>query len=294
MHLLITGASGQLGGYLLREIRGRPTTVTAWSGSRTEVLFGFPLQPINLTDPEQLAFAFDAARSDVIIHAAAISTVAQCYQAPDEARAINTDATARLTELAAVARARLVLVSTDLVFDGEKGDYREDDMPAPLSMYGRTKLAAEHQVLAYEHGVVVRASLLFGPTLVGRPAFFDDQVRALRGAQPVRLFSDEWRTPLSMLTAARAILSVAASSFTGLLHLGGPERLSRLEMGQRLASFLGADSTALVATARARAAAPEPRPRDVSLNSSRWRQLFPQQPWPGFADALVELGPLPS
>jgi dTDP-4-dehydrorhamnose reductase len=289
MRLLITGASGQLGSYLLRELRSRDVTLTGWSGTRAEALFGVPLQPVNLADPDQLFAAFQAARPEVIIHAAAITTVAGCYQAPDQARRTNTDATVRLVELAAAAGARLLYLSTDLVFDGDKGAYREDDMPAPLSVYGRTKLAAEQSVLAYARGVVLRVSLLFGPTLVGRPTFFDDQVRALRHGQPVRLFTDEWRTPVSVLTAAQAVLAIAASSFTGLLHLGGPERLSRLEMGRRLALHLDADPSVLVSTTRSSAAAPEPRPRDVSLDSSRWRNLFPQQPWPTWTDALKQL-----
>jgi dTDP-4-dehydrorhamnose reductase len=234
--------------------------------------------------------AFRQARPDLILHAAALARPADCQRDPERARRINAEGTAVLAELAVQSGTRLLLVSTDLVFDGEQGWYREQDLPAPLSVYGESKVAAETVALAVPRGAVIRVSLLFGPSLTGRPSFFDEQVTALRTGQPITLFTDEWRTPLSLVTAARALMSLARSDFTGLLHLGGPQRLSRLEMGQRLAAFLGADSSTLVASNRTAAASAEPRPRDTSLDSSRWRSLFPGQPWPNLEGALSEMG----
>jgi dTDP-4-dehydrorhamnose reductase len=157
-------------------------------------------------------------------------------------------------------------------------------------MYGQTKLAAEHAVLASPGSAVVRVSLLFGPSLVGRPSFFVDQVAALRGRRPCTLFEDEWRTPLGLAAAARALLAIARSDVQGLLHLGGPERMSRLDMGRRLAAFLGSDPSAFLPASRNSIPSTEPRPRDTSLDSSRWRQLFPQQEWPTWETALKEMG----
>jgi dTDP-4-dehydrorhamnose reductase len=151
-------------------------------------------------------------------------------------------------------------------------------------------MEAEQAVLAVARAVVARVSLLFGPTLCGRPSFFDEQVSALRAGREVTLFSDEWRTPLDCATAAQGLLALAGSDLTGIIHLGGPERLSRLEMGQRLAAFLGVSASAIRAVRRQDVPAPEPRPRDVSLDSSRWRRLFPQQPSPSWAEALGGFG----
>ena len=290
MRILVTGASGQLGGYLLRRLRGAGDAVVAWSGTRPGERFGVPLLPVDLADERSVVEAFRSARPDVVVHAAAVSAVAQCYREPHRALAINVRASALLADLAEQAGARLLLVSTDMVFDGAKGDYREEDVPAPLSVYGRSKADAERAVLAHG-GAVARVSLLFGPGLAGRPSFFDEQVAALRQRRPIALFADEWRTPLSLETAAQGLLAVARSSFTGLLHLGGPERLSRLEMGQRLARFLGADPAVLVAASRTAVAGPEPRPRDLALASGRWRALFPQTRWPDWDEALGEMAP---
>lgn len=288
MRFLITGGSGQLGGYLLRELADRDESVIAWSCSRTGQLFGFPLRPVNLTQPELIEKAFREARPDIVIHTAAITRIVDAYSDPAHARMVNVEGTAALAGIAKQFGARFVHVSTDLVFNGEKGSYREDDPPTPLSVYGQTKADAEREALT-RGGTVVRASLLFGPSVVDRPSFFDQQVRALLAGSPVTLFEDEWRTPLSFVAAARALLSVARSDFTGLLHLGGPERLSRLEMGRRLADLLGCGHDAIVAATRAGAGVPEARPRDTSLDSSLWRERFAQEPWPTWSEAVQEM-----
>jgi dTDP-4-dehydrorhamnose reductase len=293
MRLLVTGASGTLGAYLLRELRAGGAAVTAWGGARGGELFGVPLRPVDLADADAVAAAFREARPDALLHAAALARVADCHRDPGLAWRVNVVGSATLTWLAAAAGARLVLVSTDMVFDGESPPYREEDLAAPVSAYGRSKVAAEAVVLAAPRAAVARVSLLYGPSLAGRPSFFDEQVAALRGGRLVPLFVDEWRTPLALTTAARALTALARSDFTGLLHVGGPERLSRLEMGQRLAAFLGADPGPLVPARRADAPAPEPRPRDLALDSSCWRGLFPDLPWPVWEEALREMLPAP-
>jgi dTDP-4-dehydrorhamnose reductase len=246
---------------------------------------------VDVCDADALAAAFRKARPQVVLHAAAMARISDCIRNPDHASRVNAEGSAMLARLAAEVGARLVHVSTDLVFDGGKGAYREEDAAEPLSVYGRTKRDAETAILAYPGHAVVRLSLLFGPSVVGRATFFDEQVAALRAGRPVTLFVDEWRTPLSLATAADALTALAKSDYVGLIHLGGPERLSRWEMGLRLASRLGADPSLVIAGLRDRAPAPEPRPRDTSLDSSRWRVLFPDLPWPGYDAALRQLLP---
>ncbi len=290
MRVLVTGASGQLGGHLLRAWHGQGDEVSAWTGAHTGERFGVPLRPVDLADREGVATAFREARPDAVLHAAAMAGVADCHRDPQRAHAINTRASALLAELASDCRARLVLVSTDLVFDGERGHYDEHDIPTPLSHYGRTKQEAEQAVLRAPRVAVVRVSLLFGPHLAGGDSFFDQQVRKLREGAGVVCFDDEWRSPLGLHTAAEGLLGVLRSGFEGLLHMGGPERLSRAEMGRRLAITLGADPALVTASSRHATPAAEPRPRDVSLNSTRWRSLFPQQPWPSLEESLRRMG----
>jgi dTDP-4-dehydrorhamnose reductase len=284
--VLVTGASGNLGAYVVRELKHRGAECVLWSGARTGNVFGVPVEPVELGDPKRIASAFEAARPALVIHAAAVASPAECFRDPVRARQINVEASAILADEAARAGARLLLVSTDLVFDGEQGAYRETDAPAPVSVYGHTKVAAEKVVLAYARNLVARISLLFGPTLVQRRAFFDEQVSALRERRPCNLFSDEWRTPLGLEAAARALIALVHSDFQGTIHVGGPERLSRLEMGLRLARALHGDPSAFVGVSRKSTGSREPRPRDLSLDSTLWKQLFPDEPWPAFEDEL--------
>ena len=288
MRILVTGASGNLGSYILRELQNIGLDVVAWSGTRTGKFFDTQLTPVDLADRDAVVVAFRESQPAVVLHAGALSTVAACYADPKLAETINVEATKLLTELATDANARLIYVSTDLVFDGEQGWYREKDDPAPTSIYGKTKFRAERAVARHPNHVIARISLLFGPTLIAKPSFFEKQMNALRDRVKLNLFNDEWRTPLSFLTVARGLVQVARSGFGGLLHMGGPERMNRWEAGQRLAQALGLDDKSLVPTQRSNAPSTEPRPRDVSLDSSLWRQHFPDSDWPAFEAALKQ------
>jgi dTDP-4-dehydrorhamnose reductase len=288
MRVLVTGASGQLGSYLLRALRDRGDDVVAWTGATAGKRFGFPLHAVDLRDPTSVETAFRSARPDVVLHTVALSSVAACRQDPARAEAVNVRGSELLARFAAQAGARLVHVSTDLVFDGERAPYRESDAAVPLGVYGRTKADAEAAVLALGGAAVVRVSLLYGPSFSDAPTLFDLQCEQIVLGRPMTLFEDEWRTPLDFPTAALGLLAVADSDIGGMLHLGGPDRLSRLEMGARLAHVLGRPP---VVVARRRNDPPtgEPRPRDTSLDSSRWRQLFPQLPWPAYEEAVREM-----
>ena len=291
MAFLVTGASGNLGRYILRELCARGDDVVAWSGSRTGRLWGVPLVPVDLRDLDCLTRYYREANPSWIIHTAAVSQITTCYDNFELARQVNVEGTSRLAELADQNGAQFTLVSTDLVFDGKTGNYREEDEAKPLSCYGKSKLAAEEVTAAFPRHTVARSSLLYGPTLTSQESkFFEHQLRALREGRPMKLFVDEWRSPLSLLHAARGLIEVTRSDYSGWLHMGGPERMSRLEMGQRLATAVGADSSTLVSVEQTSIASPEPRPRDVSLNSQRWQNLFPNASNTNFECTLREMG----
>jgi dTDP-4-dehydrorhamnose reductase len=266
---------------LLRELRSE--SVVAWSGATRSP----PFIPIDLADPDALAAGVRAAKPDIIIHAGAMARVDACFADPERARQINTNATKHLCELS--GNARIVYVSTDLVFDGECAPYTERDRPSPLSVYGRSKAEPESAVSAKPNAVVARMSLMFGPGLQGRRGFFDHLVQALRTGQPFTLFENEWRTPLGLCAAARMLVTLAKSDFAGVMHIGGAERLSRLEMGQRVARVLNVSDRLLVGGQRNATPGAEPRPRDVSLDSTHWRSLFPRCDCPSFEEALMKM-----
>lgn len=288
--ILVTGASGQLGSYVLRELQRRDWPAVAWSQRPDVELFGYRCQDVQLRDTDQVVSAFQAADPQLIIHAGAMSGVSDCFRDPALARQTNVTATRLLVEMAEKHSARIVYVSTDLVFNGEKDLYDESDCPAPLSVYGQTKANAERCILSGSRHLVLRVSLMFGPAINGRPSFFQQQISALRANTSCRLFRDEWRTPLDLQTAATGLLDVATSDTTGILHFGGPQRMSRLEMGQRLARHLGSPESLIQAIDREDAPANEPRPRDTSLDSRRWCARFPGSPRLDYEAALHQMG----
>lgn len=282
---LLTGASGQLGSYLRRRLREEASPFVAWAGSRATE----GCQSIDLSDSDAVRRAFRAADPAVVIHAAALARVADCHRDPSLAHRINATATETLAEECRRSGARLVYVSTDLVFAGDHPPYREDATPQPLSVYGKTKLMGELAAARCDNHLIARVSLLFGPALATTTTFFDDMVSALRERKPINLFHDEWRTPLDLSTAADALLALAQGEATGVVHVGGPERISRLEMGRRLATHLGVADDVIRAVGRDDVPGNEPRPCDLALDSARWRVLCPQVPWPAYEAALRSL-----
>jgi len=267
--VVVTGSTGLLGGWLVAELERSGAEVIARGGpSRGE-------RGLDLTDAAAVQDLVTDARPDVVIHTAALSAIGDCAQDPARARQVNVDATSNVALACERTGARLIHTSTDLVFDGEDAPYREDASPAPVSIYGRTKHEAESVALSTPRSVVVRLSLLFGPTRTERRGFFDQQLDALRARSPIRLFEDEWRTPLSLRAAAEGLVAIARSDLQGLVHLGGPERWSRHEMGVLLAQALGIEQPMIERTSRSSAPG-EPRPRDVALDSSAFHRAFPR------------------
>ena len=289
MRVLVTGASGQLGAYLMRSLFLRDEAAIGWTAGTTGELFGTNLQPIDLADRDAVRDAFEDARPELVIHAGAVAKPGEAAKAPDRARAVNVEGTRHLAELAGASGCRFLMLSTDMVFDGESGAYTEEDPPTPVSTYGRTKVEAESIALDVPGAAVLRLSLLVGPTLNDRPTLFDKQMTAIWRGEPVRLFDDEWRTPLDLPTAAEAVMSTALSEVEGLFHLGGPQCLSRYDMGRIIAEAMGRDTTNLVAASRLSIESAEPRPRDTSLDSTAWAGRFPEVARPSFEAAVCRM-----
>ncbi|MEN8183845.1 MAG: SDR family oxidoreductase [Myxococcota bacterium] len=250
LRVLLTGASGFLGAYLVAELEQRTVECVTAGRSGADLL-------LDLADPEAIREAVRLARPDRVLHAAALSSLAGCEAAPEQAAAVNEVAAGVLAEAVGGA---LLFVSTDLVFDGDGAPYRASDPPRPRGVYGRTKAAGEERV-RQAGGRVVRVPLLFGRSLDGRRGA-TDMIRLAR--EPVVLFTNETRTPLHARDAARSLVEQALGELgPGILQLTGPERLSRYELGRRFVAQVGLDPERLVP-----GECRDPlRPRDVSLVS---------------------------
>lgn len=194
---------------------------------------GHAMLELDLTDFSSVERVFLKSSPDLVIHCAAMSKSPACQADPSKARVVNVEAT---RHLAALAQDRsFVFFSTDLVFDGRKGGYTEDDPPHPLSVYAETKLAAEERVLRNPLHTVIRTSLNAGRTLRGGMAFNEEMRAAWQAGRTLTLFTDEFRCPIPAAVTARAVWELAQGNARGLYHLAGAERLSRWEIGQCLA-----------------------------------------------------------
>jgi dTDP-4-dehydrorhamnose reductase len=276
----VTGASGQLGSVLVRQLASTGDRVVALSGSRAARIGDVVTRPVDLTDHDAIQDLLEQTRPTVIAHLAAVSSVAEALEDPQRTQRVNVDATVSLVEQARRIGARFIYASSDLVFDGTAPPYDESSRPAPLSCYGRSKLQAEPAVLDHADGVVVRPSLMFGLGAVHRPTTFARQLAALRDGLALRLFQDEFRTALWLEDAAQVIASIGRSDFVGLVHLAGPVRISRFEMGLAMAEALGLRTDAIQAVSASSMSFPEPRPADVSLDGGLLRRTFPDLPPP--------------
>lgn len=275
---LITGAGGQLGSVLMRLLaqRGLETIgLTSVDGPQPD---GASCIRGDLTDATALREIIRSHRPAVIIHAAAVTSIQVAHENPDLTQRVNVDATRTLVELATEIGARIAFTSTDLVFDGNSAPYRETDAVSPLSVYARSKVEAEKIVLAYKRGVVVRPALMYGLPAVSRPTTFLQQLESLRTGKPLKLFEDEFRTPIWLEDAAEATRVAADSDYHGILHLGGPERISRLEMGRVMAEAMGVKNPSIVPTRQSDMQFAEPRPADVSLGSSKFAAEYGTPP----------------
>lgn len=286
MRILLTGASGQLGTYLIDCLTESGHDVIAWSGTARGDRRGVPITPIDLTDRGSTARVLDEADPDAVIHAAALSSAEAVRIDPVGASAINVEATGRLAEWCDRRGRPLVYTSTDLVFDGSRAWNRENDPADPILEYGRTKRRAEPAVLASSKGIVARVSLLFGSSRCGRPYFFDQAIRALEQGERRAFFEDEYRTPLDLATAAEILVRLAEGDFSGLIHVAGRERMSRFELMIRSATRLGLDPSLVIPSRRSEANLPEPRPADVSLDTTRLAEVFPDLYRPTVEEAL--------
>jgi dTDP-4-dehydrorhamnose reductase len=270
----ITGAGGLVGSYLVR-------TASRWAPDWD--VRGLTRQDVDLTDEPAVRRLWREHQPAAVIHCAAISRPAVCEQDPDLATKINVSATALLASLA--SDVPLLFFSSDQVFDGRQGWYVETDRINPINRYGETKAAAEEIVLSNPRHTVIRLALTAGTSSTGDRSFVEDMRRSAARDQRLTLFTDEFRSPVPAGVVARAIWELIAQQPSGLYHLGGAERLSRMEIGEALATWYPELGSRLQPGSVAAYHGP-PRPPDLSMRCEKLQRLL-SFPIPGFRSWLT-------
>ena len=267
----ITGAGGLIGSHLLRTAPGDVQAV------------GLARAQLDLTDFAAVDRAFRAARPQCVIHCAALSKSPACQENPALARRLNVEVTAHLAGLA--ADIPFVFFSTDLMFDGLRGNYDESAAPNPLSVYAETKVEAERVVLTNPRHTVIRTSLNGGASPTGDRGFNEEMRRAWQGGRTLTLFTDEFRCPLPAAVTARAVWELVAANQPGLYHLAGAARLSRWEIGKLVAARCP-ELEPRLQPGSLREYRGAPRSPDCSLNCAKIQRLL-SFPLPGLDEWLA-------
>ena len=273
-NVFITGASGFLGNYLLKFasadvhiLAQYHTTAPAITSSNIDCL------QMDYANPDWTQVQHF--QPDTIIHCGAMTQIDKCEQRPAAAVTANLTFTKYLCDVANLTGARFIFISTDQVYDGENRDYTETDAANPVNQYGKIKLATETFVLGnHPNAVVARSALIYGKSLHGKVTFTESMIGRLREGQTVNVFEDEFRTPILVDNLAEAIWELAGNTFTGLLNLGGSQRITRLEMGKIICDMFGFNENRLLPTKMADIHLPAKRPQDLSFDIALAKQVL--------------------
>jgi len=269
--LFVTGASGMLGSYVASQAIENGWSVTATYSRHPVRIPGCSLIPLDIADAANVSKAVTSASPDVIIHTAAQAKPDVCEQNKRLAFDSNVLGTYNITRAAEAVNARVVHISTDSVFSGEKNPYKEDDPVSPISYYGLTKAAGEAAVRSSTaKWAIVRTSIIFGPRKFEHVESFSDKViDALRENKPIKAYVDQYRCPIPAWNLAEACLEIAERALEGIFHVECPDVTSRFEWARKIAQVFGFDESLIEPMYMDSSPGIAPRSKSLVLDVSR-------------------------
>ncbi|MBC8043986.1 MAG: SDR family oxidoreductase [Rhizobacter sp.] len=285
--ILLTGASGLLGGNILQAAASDPHThllalhrdadfiiPPQFRTSTARDPATIDVQSMDLASHTELWNILSLWKPGAVIHTAAMADPATCERYPEAAETLNFTATRILADVCEQLGIRLVFISTDLVFDGTKdaseGFYKEDAARNPVSLYARTKVRAEDHILnALENAMILRTSVMFGQSPRGTRSLNERLLLDYKQNKSLVFFEDEYRTPVDVSVLARIAVDAASNDLRGVYHAVGSERVSRAEIARRLCAKYGIDTSLLKFVKLSDARSFPERPPDCSLDNSK-------------------------
>lgn len=266
MRILITGSNGLLGQKLVAALRNDPEVeliATGRGADRTPDPLGDRYRSMDITVKAEVDAVFDSVGPEVVIHGAAMTNVDTCELDPAACEFQNVTATRYLVDAAKRHGAHFIFLSTDFIFDGKAGPYKEDDAPAPLSVYGRSKVEGER--IVRESGLarwaIARTIIVYGHA----PGLSRSNVvvwakEALERGLPIKVVDDQWRMPTLAEDLADGCIRIAKRGATGIYHLCGPDGMTILELVMRVGRYFGLDTSVVTPVKSAELGQPAQRP----------------------------------
>jgi dTDP-4-dehydrorhamnose reductase len=278
LKLLITGASGLYGSKLAELSTARNYEV--YSGySRDQPAYGTPIQ-FDVSDKNLVEEVFKKVNAEVVVHAAALTDVDKCEINKELAWKINVEGTRNIAEAVKTSRAFLIYISTDYVFNGETGRYKETDRRDPINYYGLTKLKAEDLVKdLIDEYCIARPSVIYGSTpAAGKVNFALWVLNKLKRNEQARVVTDQWNSPTLNTNMAGMTLEIIERKLTGTFHLSGATRISRYDFAKQIAENFNLDSNMISPTTSAEFSWTAKRPKDSSLDAAKAQQTLKNTP----------------
>lgn len=272
--LLITGASGLLGGNIAVQAVTRGVPAIAVFGKHRVDIPGTSCTKLDLTSSVAVDGMIRSVRPAAIVHCAAATNVDECEANPEMAFRQNVEASGRLAALSRVVGARFIYVSTDAVFNGAQGQYQEHATPNPINIYARSKLAGEAAVRenCYDYWIV--RTNLFGWNIQPKTSLAEWVLAKAEGSEPIPGFTDVKINPLEASTLARLLLDLSGHPGRGLLHLGAADGCSKYHFAQLICAEFGFDPARVAPVRLADASLPARRPLDTTLDTSKARETL--------------------
>jgi dTDP-4-dehydrorhamnose reductase len=266
--LLVLGGSGFLGGKVAALASESFKVVATHRGTKPKIP-GVAFVDLSKERVEQGMALVRKTKPSAVVDTAAMNDVDRCEGERDLAWQVNAGSTGSLARVALDIGARYLFVSTDFVFDGKKGRYREQDVPRPVNYYGETKLAGEHAVLAAtaDH-LVARPSLIYGWDDT-RLNFATWVLSSVRGGKSIDVATDWMRSPTFADSLAAGVLQLLKVPDGGVYHLAGADAISRYDFAVRLVNAFGLDPEMVRPVRSADLHLKASRPADSSLSSAK-------------------------
>lgn len=244
--ILVSGANGLLGQAVVRRL-STSSNYTVLATARDDHLrfdASCDYAAMDITTPDEVASVIEQFDPSVVVNCAAVSDIAECDQDRNRAWAVNARGPKTLAKYCRNARAKLVHLSSDFIFNGKRGPYDEDARPDPVNYYGRTKLAGENAVrtAGYPNWAIVRTVLLYGTGQnLTRTNIVRWMIDRLSAGKPVHAVDDQWRTPTFVPDLAEGIERLIDADKTGIFHMSGRELVTIYELAQTVADVFDFD-----------------------------------------------------